>query len=30
MFRDIEVLLGKGKSKVQNLNRSQKPPIFYN
>ena len=30
MLRSVEILPGGSESKVQNMDRSQKPPIFYN
>jgi len=30
MLRSMEALLGRSKSKVQNLDGPQKSPVFYN
>jgi len=30
MPRSIEALLGRSKTQIQNLDRPQKPPVFYN
>jgi len=29
MPRSVEVLFGRRKTQIQNLDRSQKPPVFY-
>jgi len=29
MSQGMEALLGESKTRIQNLNRPQKPPVFY-